>query len=388
MSGDALAVVGAGAWLKNAACLLRSDAPAGDAHWSPQHGDLSTPQACIALEASLQALLRHGPVDAIAHDLHPDFHSTRLAQAMAARLGVPAIAVQHHHAHVAVALAEHGLDEPAIGIALDGVGLGTDGTAWGGELLLVDGARLSRVGHLQPLLLPGGDVAAREPWRMAASVLASMKRGTEIAPRFGPRVGQGHATMLATMLGRRLNCPVTTSAGRWFDAAAAALGLADRQSHEAEAAMRLEQHAARWLATHDAPRHDPFVFVSDDVVDLRPVLGRLFDVGDAHAHAGADDARDQAAALFHLVLAEALAAAAHDAARAVGCDLVVLAGGCFLNTVLRTRLDGQLRARGLRVVMPGPAGVGDAGLALGQAWVGVRALRAAPARNEEMLSCA
>ncbi len=135
-------VLACGAFLKNTACLLDGQ----QVHWSPLHDDLSTPEACVALEASLDALVAAapGPVDAVAHDLHPDFHSTRIARRWAERLRVPAIEVQHHHAHVGVVQAEHGWrDDALIGLALDGVGLGTDGTAWGGELLRVRGARSS-----------------------------------------------------------------------------------------------------------------------------------------------------------------------------------------------------------------------------------------------------
>ena len=162
-------VLACGAFLKNRALRLDGARFA----WSAPHGDLGEPDACAALDASVETLLAHGGIDAVAHDLHPDFHSTRLALALAERLGVPAVGVQHHHAHIAAVIAEHGLAEPVIGIALDGVGLGTDGQAWGGELLWVDGGagahRWERVAHLQPLALPGGDVAAREPWRLAIS---------------------------------------------------------------------------------------------------------------------------------------------------------------------------------------------------------------------------
>ena len=123
-------VLACGAWLKNTACLLDGDR----VQWSAQHGDLRDPAACAALEASIEQLVAqaHGPIDAVAHDLHPDFHSTRVALGWAQRLGVPAVAVQHHHAHLAAVQAEHGVVEPVVGLALDGVGLGTDGTAWGG----------------------------------------------------------------------------------------------------------------------------------------------------------------------------------------------------------------------------------------------------------------
>ncbi|HEY8905515.1 MAG TPA: carbamoyltransferase HypF, partial [Rhodoferax sp.] len=169
-------ILACGAFLKNAACLLDTTAP-NAVQWSANHGDLSDPQACMVLDAAVQQLLAQatGSIDAVAHDLHPDFFSTQLALRLAHELGVPAIAVQHHQAHIATVLAEHGGHHdtacPVIGIALDGVGLVTDNTAWGGEVLLVDGARCERLGHLSPLALPGGDKAAQEPWRMAASLL-------------------------------------------------------------------------------------------------------------------------------------------------------------------------------------------------------------------------
>ncbi|MDE2452862.1 MAG: carbamoyltransferase HypF, partial [Burkholderiales bacterium] len=192
------AVLALGAYLKNRACLLGGD---GVARWSELHGDLGTPAACRALEASALSLLESagGRVDAVAHDLHPDFFSTRLALELAQRLGVPAIEVQHHHAHVGVALAQAGIDEAVLGLTLDGVGLGPDASAWGGELLRVEGAQCERVGHLEPLCLPGGDVAAREPWRMAAAALHAMGRGDEIGPRFGAAVGAARARGVAAL---------------------------------------------------------------------------------------------------------------------------------------------------------------------------------------------
>ena len=241
-------VLACGAYLKNTACLLDGDT----VHTSPLHGDLANPEACAALEDSVERLLARacGQVDVVAHDLHPDFPSTRIALALAAQLGVPAVAVQHHHAHIAVVQAEHGLaDEPVIGLALDGVGLGEDGTSWGGEVLAVRGGRYERTAHLPVLAMPGGDVAAREPWRMAASVLHALGRGEEIVSRYGARVGVSTARGVQAMLDRGLNCPRSSGAGRWFDAAAGALGLSVRQSHEAEAAMALEALATAWLGS-------------------------------------------------------------------------------------------------------------------------------------------
>jgi hydrogenase maturation protein HypF len=364
-------VLALGAYLKNRACRL--DAGGGIA-WSALHGDLGTREACTALEASAERLLdeAEGRIDAVAHDLHPDFHSTRVALALAGRLGVPAHGVQHHHAHIAVVLAEQHIEAPVIGLALDGMGLGSDGTAWGGELLWVHGARWRRVGHLQPVALPGGDVAAREPWRVAAAALHALGRGAEIEARFGTRVGPARARGVQRMLARGLNCPPTTSAGRWFDAASAALGLSFVQTGEAEAAIALERCAADWLARHDIGAVDEFVRVEQGRIDLRPLLARLLELGKPgdrgdHGEVG------RGAALFHAALAQALAGAAAAAAADAGLRRVVLGGGCFLNRVLTERVRAVLARSGLEVLMPRDGGCGDAGLALGQAWIAAHA---------------
>ena len=352
-------VLALGAYLKNSACALDGAA----LRWSAPHGDLSDPAACRALAASAERLLAAlpGMPAAIAHDLHPDFHSTRLAQELAARLGVPAIPVQHHHAHLAVVAAGHGLvDEPLVGWALDGVGLGTDGTAWGGELLWLDAPARStawrRLAHLPPIALPGGDRAAREPWRMAAALLDALGRGEEIVARLGPEVGNTKAATVQQMLQRGLNCPRTTAAGRWFDAAAAALGVQRGAQREAEAAVAIENEAARWLTTHPAPPVEPLALEA-----LPAAVGALFDTP--------PQSRGAAAARFHALLADTLAGAAIAAAQRFGARVVALGGGCFANRLLAQRLEATLRGAGLRVLSPGGAGCGDAGLALGQAWL-------------------
>jgi hydrogenase maturation protein HypF len=368
-------VLAVGAWLKNAACLVLH----GQAHWLPVHGDLSDPAACEALEASVQALLQQAeaagaPVQAIAHDLHPDFFSTRLAIEQASALGVPAIGVQHHHAHIAAVVADHGLDEPVIGLALDGVGLGTDGGAWGGELLWLHGAAWHRLGHLHELALPGGDRAAREPWRMAASALHALDRGAEITPRFAPAVGEAMANGVMQMLDQNLNCPRSSSTGRWFDAAAGALGLCLRQTDEAEAAIALEAAAARWLANHPDAAPLPGVLIDEHHrIDLRGLMPALLEAGVADV--------DAAAAGFHLALADALANWAIRSARALRCRTVCLGGGCFFNRILRERVLMRLQAAELRVCLPVHKGCGDAGLALGQAWVAALQLQGDPSRH-------
>ncbi|MDC8786136.1 Kae1-like domain-containing protein [Roseateles koreensis] len=382
-------VLACGAWLKNQACLLSQ----GQVYWSAPHGDLRDPEACRALSDSVTALQAQagGRLRAIAHDLHPDFFSTRLAQALAADLGLPAVAVQHHHAHIAAVLAEHQFEDPVVGLALDGVGLGSDGRAWGGELLAVSAAGWQRLACLSPLCLPGGDVAAREPWRMAAAALHALGRTQEIGPRFGPHVGAGLAGHLQQMLMRNLNCPLTSSTGRWFDAAAGALGLCLRQRQEAEAAIALETLAQSWLVDHPAPSMYPplpTLPAQGDwprQLDLRPLLQRLLDTPQELAQ------QTEAAAWFHLRLADGLAHWLAQAAAEQGVSTVCLSGGCFMNKILRERLRGQLQHLGLSVLLPQAHSCGDAGLALGQAWVAAHALntQASPAPSfESCPSCA
>lgn len=363
-------ILACGAFLKNAACLLDT-AQAGAVQWSINHGDLSDPEACRALEASVAQLLGAVTIDAVAHDLHPDFFSTHLAQRIAHERGIPAIPVQHHHAHIATVLAEHAHFKPVIGLALDGVGLGTDGTAWGGEVLRVDGAQYQRLGFLTPLHLPGGDKAAIEPWRMAAAALHACGQGDQIFSRLAPVVGEQSARTIHTMLARGLHCPPTTAAGRWFDAVAGLLGLCERQTFEAEAAIALEKAAARHLQQHSVeidPTH--WHIHPSGEIDLRPLLhAGIFpvDVSDAAAV-------DQAAARFHLTLAAALSthAIAIVTAQAQGADTVALGGGCFFNRILKERIVAQLEAAGLTVLQTQNLSCGDAGLALGQAWVAAR----------------
>ena len=171
-------ILACGAWLKNTVCITRGN----EAHVSQLIGDLDSAEARQMLDDTVARLCTELDVQPgiVAHDLHPDFYSTRFAQNYAAQRGLPVVAVQHHHAHIAAICAEHHINDAVLGLALDGVGLGTDNTPWGGELLRVDGAGFERLGHLAPLRLPGGDRAAREPWRMAAAVLFQPGRGEEI----------------------------------------------------------------------------------------------------------------------------------------------------------------------------------------------------------------
>lgn len=348
---DVPPVLAVGGGLKNTVCVTR-----GNQAFVSQHiGDLDNAAACGFFEETVAHLLHLLDVapDRVAHDLHPDFHATRFAVDFAARRGIPAVGVQHHHAHIASVCAEQGIVAPVLGLALDGVGLGSDGTAWGGELLRVEGAAFERLGQLRPLALPGGDVAAREPWRMAAAALFALGRGEEIVRRFADEAA---APVVATMLARGINSPSTSSAGRLFDAAAGLLGVRRRTSFEGQAAMLLEGLAARHGPTAACP--DGWR-MRDKILDLLPMLAHLEDCEDAAA----------GAARFHATLAAALVDWAADAAERTGIGLVVAAGGCLLNRQLSAALRAGLAERGVQLREARALPPNDGGLSLGQAWI-------------------
>ncbi len=345
-------VLAVGGWFKNTVCVTRGD----EAFVSQHIGDLDNAPTCAAMDdaiAHLVSMLDVAP-QLVAHDLHPDFYSTRLAARLAAQWGVPLRPVQHHHAHVAAIVAEHRVQGAVLGLALDGVGLGTDGGAWGGELLLVDGARCDRLGRLRPLQLPGGDRAAREPWRMGAAALALAGRGDEIASRYADEAA---APTVADMLARGVHAPETSSTGRWFDAAAGLLGLKRRMAFEGQAAMLLEGAAARYGAVPaDATL---YAITAVNQLDLTGLAMRLADERDV----------GRGAALFHATLADALVHWVEQGAREHGLKQVAGGGGCFLNAILARGLRVGLARRGLTLLEARAVPPNDGGLALGQAWV-------------------
>ncbi|HLA35221.1 MAG TPA: carbamoyltransferase HypF [Rhodocyclaceae bacterium] len=356
MSRPILAV---GAWFKNSVCAMHGD----EIRLSPLIGDLDSAENCRAHAATLLSMLDWlgAPPALIAHDLHPDFFSSRQAALHAARLGAATVPVQHHHAHIAAVCYEHRHRGAVLGLALDGVGLGADGTAWGGELLRVDGANYRRLGHLKPLPLPGGDRAAREPWRMAAAVYHALGRNADIAARFD----QAAAATVAAMLQRDLNCPRTSSMGRIFDAAAGLLGLCNVMNYEAEAAIALEQAATCHIDAHGWPDAiaSGFVLEPTGQLDLAPCLAALDRAADGVANV------DCAAAIFHATLIDALSAWIAWAAADQGLTTVACGGGCFLNRLLASGLRRALERRGLNVLFPIHLSPGDAAIAVGQAWI-------------------
>ncbi len=295
--------------------------------------------------------------DLVAHDLHPEYLSTKFA----ADLDLPDVAVQHHHAHIASCLVEHGRRDPVLGVAFDGLGMGPDGTLWGGELLVADLTGYRRVGHLRAVPLPGGNQAIREPWRMAL-VWASTALGSLEAERYGQSVDDRWKAVLA--LSEHANTPLTTSAGRVFDAVSALLGLRSRVTYEAQAAIELEACAAG-VPPSAAPGYELAVDRVGEmlVLDPSPAIARVVSERDAGTP------KSEIAAGFHDGLARSVAAAAAELAREAGLDTVALSGGVFQNSRLTTGVASDLQEAGLTVLVHERVPPNDGGISIGQAGV-------------------
>ncbi|PKR91122.1 carbamoyltransferase HypF [Pleomorphomonas diazotrophica] len=349
LSEDGPATLALGAHLKSTVTLTRGR----EAFVSQHVGDLDTAETLKFYRETIAHLIDIVGVkpELVASDLHPDYRSSQMAE----EFGPPVVRVQHHAAHVAAVAAEAGLDGPALGLALDGHGLGDDGGAWGGELLLVDGANHRRLGHLASLPLPGGDRAAREPWRMGAGALAALGRSYLAATFFPDRPLAGPiADRVATGADRL----ATTSLGRLFDAAAALLGVRAVQDYEGQAAMELE-------ALVDKPIAFPGGFALENrVLSFAPLL--------AHFALARPDART-GAALFHGTLIEGFAALACHGATATGLTSVALGGGCLMNRVLAEGLSAALAQSNLTPLLARRLPANDGGLSFGQAVLARRA---------------
>lgn len=357
-------VLAVGAELKGTICLTR-----GDRAFLSQHiGDLKNDAVLRSLEEAtdhLERILDIRP-ELVAHDLHPDYLSTVYAQGLS---GLPLVAVQHHHAHLASCMAEHGLEGEVIGVIFDGTGLGSDGTIWGGEFLLGGYTSFERRGHFMAVPLPGGDAAVREPFRMALSQLhaAYGEELFDLPLPFLAEIPEGDRKLFLTMLNRRLNSPLTSSCGRLFDAVAALTGLRNRVSYEGQAAIELE--AVAELSGTDKV----YPFTIDDVegtlvLDFRPLLRALVrDVTDGKPVA-------ESARAFHNTVAAAVAEVCERIRRENGMDRVVLSGGVFQNKLLSEGVFDLLSGRGFQVFSQRLVPPNDGGLALGQAIIAGRSV--------------
>ncbi len=314
-------------------------------------GDLNNPEVYAHTKTCLDTMQG---LDAVACDLHPDLHSSILASQLSERLNIPLIQVQHHHAHLAAVMAEHGLNQSVIGLAMDGFGYGADGTAWGSECLYVNrdvsGTTCERVGHLKSVPMPGGDAASREPWRMAVAWLEDEQLSAQLFPSL--------AIAPVSNLCKLELTPFTSSVGRLFDAASAILLGNTHAAFEGEAAIKLEQAAHGQLDASALP------FKSHGgVIDMSEALHEL-----AVRRLAGDDLAILAAS-FHTTVATAFSALAKEKAKQKSVKEIILAGGCFLNQILETLITINLESAGLKVWISERVARGDGGVALGQAWL-------------------
>ncbi|MFI9152485.1 carbamoyltransferase HypF [Streptomyces sp. NPDC053367] len=354
-------VAGVGAHLKHTFTLAAD----GRAHLGPHTGDLADLAVHEAFLASYEQLKHLTGVEpqVLAHDLHPGYLSTQWAETQP----LPRIAVQHHHAHVAACAAEHGVTGPFVGVAYDGLGLGDDGTLWGGEILVADLTGYRRVGRFATAPLPGGEAAVRHPSRTAlghllgGEVLGSPRPYPWLTRSFTGRLDPAELAAVRAMIARDVNCPRASSAGRLFDAVASLLGLTDEVSYEGEAAVLLEAAADAEPALPLAGRvvRAGGLWVYDSAPTLTELLHRRLE-GESVSHL---------AAAFHLTLAIVTADIVGRAVAEGAPRTVCLAGGCFVNRRLLGEVRRRLRAQGLTVLVGGQVPVGDGGISYGQAAV-------------------
>jgi hydrogenase maturation protein HypF len=362
-------VLACGAELKSTFCLAR-----GSTAWVGHHiGDLGNEETLRSFREGIAHFERLFAVvpEVVAHDLHPAYLSTAYALE---REGVDLVGVQHHHAHLAAALAEAGETGPAVGAIFDGTGYGPDGTVWGGELLAGGLPGYERAGALLPVRLPGGDAAIREPWRMACAWLMATGDGeTPAIPQaLRGQVDKADWEAIAELAASGLNSPLTSSVGRLFDAVAALCGIGLHVNYEGQAAAELEGRS-------DPSERDPYPLPVTEgpadgangflVLDARETVLAVAE----ELRAGAPVER--VGGRFHLALAQATAEACERTAERSGTDLVALSGGVFQNRLLLERTRALLDRAGLRVLAPKRLPPNDGGIAYGQVAVAAARLR-------------
>lgn len=367
------AVLGIGGELKNAFCL----GDKGLFYPSPYIGDMADMRSVRALEAAttrMERLLEIHP-DIIVGDMHPGYNTSEMARVIAEREGVPVMEVQHHHAHMVSCMAENEYEGTALGVTFDGTGYGPDGTIWGGEFLLGDESGYERVGSIAPFIHAGGDIASREGWRIAYSMI-STALGSEAANRIGETLGLGDEKgrqSIDFMLGNNINTVKSTSAGRLFDAVSAVLGIKSASTFEGEASMALQFAAERAEAQG---------------ISLAPYEGRLMNIDEEQfelctdtllmelaARSLADQDTDQLAYFFHKALADMIVIACCYQRTRCDVNVVAISGGVFQNLLLLRLVDDGLEREGFKVLKHGVVPTNDGGIALGQAAAGIAALR-------------
>jgi hydrogenase maturation protein HypF len=375
--GDVPPLLAVGGHLKNVFALAR-----GRFAYQSQHlGDLENVTGLDFFRESLAHLMHTFEIEpeAVVHDLHPGYLSTNWAKEWAAERGLRLIAVQHHHAHIAGCMAEHGLAGPVIGLSLDGTGYGTDGKIWGGEVLIVriDGpnpTEFERFAHLQYVPMPGGEAAIREPWRMAFGALTAAGIDAEMSAKL-TGIAPQQARVVDQMIARQLNTPMTSSLGRLFDAAAAL--VLDRRvvDYEAQAAIELEGIAVDEM-DEPAPGDYPLQVRSGDLAKRETATIKT----DAMWRALLNDlengvGKELIAARFHAGVVGGFIRAAKLAQEATGIEQVAMSGGCMHNRRLARLLRKGLVEEGFQVYQQRKVSPGDGGLSYGQAVVGAAMLQ-------------
>ncbi|HWF18355.1 MAG TPA: carbamoyltransferase HypF, partial [Verrucomicrobiae bacterium] len=363
-------VLALGAQLKSAVAL----SVGSDVFVSQHIGDLEAKEACLAfgkVVTDLQQLYEIEP-ESVARDLHPDYFSSRFAQ----RIAAPAISVQHHYAHVLACMAENELEAPVLGVAWDGTGYGTDGTIWGGEFLLVNETGFERVAHLRPFKLPGGDTAVRQPRRSALGLLYEIfGNGLFKEPELITLQSftASELGLLRQALDKEINVPVTSSAGRLFDAVASLIGLRQRVGFEGQAAMDLE-----FAVEEGIEESYPFEFQKNEasMIDWEPMVLKILEEVRRKETVGV------IAAKFHNTLTEMIIRVSHE----IGFPRVVLSGGCFQNKYFTERTVRQLQQEGFRPYWHQRIPPNDGGIAVGQVVAALRTKNSADATQDRELS--
>ena len=357
-------VLAVGAELKSTFCLTQQN----HAFLSQHIGDMESYETLTAFERALahfQGIFRATP-DVVACDLHPGYLSSRWAREYAATHSLPLVEVQHHHAHLCSAMAEHGLDPdtPILGIIFDGTGYGTDGAIWGGEILLGNYDGFERVMHLRYTPMPGGDASIRHPYRMALAHLWAAGVPWDHQLPCVANVPDSELTILARQLQTNFGCSPTSSIGRLFDAAAALIGVRQTAQYEAQAAIELEAISATVSTAMPYP-----VEISDGKINARPIIRALAE----ELLSGVP--RGILASRFHRTIVEMIVVAAAQAREATGIGTVALSGGVMQNATVGTLACIQLRTRGFRVLQQQSVPANDGGIALGQAAIAVRKMQ-------------
>jgi hydrogenase maturation protein HypF len=378
---DSPPLLAVGGHLKNVFALAR-----GRFVYQSQHlGDLENLTGLEFFRESLDHLMRTFEIEpqAVVHDLHPGYLSTTWAREWAQERGLPLIAVQHHHAHIAGCMAEHGLTGEVIGLALDGTGYGTDGTIWGGEVLIAKLGSFERFAHLDYVLMPGGEAAIKEPWRMALSALHAAGFDVESEQMLALLgADQSEARVLKRMIERQINSPMTSSLGRLFDAVASVVRGRRVMDYEAQSAIELEGIAVDEPDRFEQGEYVPELHEADKKSGSVAVIrtGKMWNAVLADIWRGVPASR--ISARFHAGIAEGFINAAANARIETSINAVALSGGCMHNRRLARLLRSGLEEEGFEVYQHRNVSPGDGGLSYGQAAVAAAMLNPSPGKMD------